>query len=197
MSTAKSQDSLIIAATAALTARQGTWPRDYGRGYWDGQPDFRTGYSTVYGAVVQRENEEGTAWARLRHVATGTCPSGPCGCRSEIGTWYIPKSRPDIPIGTVLESIHRPWGGKHVTLEPVNSLGKVKARTWVGGVEEILVAEFRVLGSYRDSLVASGYNAETVAANLERAGLPLTPEEDELFAGARWRRRTASPAVSA
>lgn len=56
-------------------------------GYWDGRPDFRTEYPTLYGIELATRTPSGVLKLMLRHEATASCPSGPCGLREERILW--------------------------------------------------------------------------------------------------------------
>lgn len=56
-------------------------------GYWDGRLDFRTEYPTLYGIELATRTPSGVMKLMLRHDATDTCPSGPCGVREERILW--------------------------------------------------------------------------------------------------------------
>lgn len=56
-------------------------------GFWDGRNDFRTEYPTQYGIEISTNTPSGVLKLMLRHAATASCPSGPCGIREERILW--------------------------------------------------------------------------------------------------------------
>lgn len=59
-------------------------------GYWDGRPDIRTEYPTLYGIELATRTPSGVLKLMLRHDAVTSCPSGPCGIREERILWLEP-----------------------------------------------------------------------------------------------------------
>lgn len=76
---------LELALGSAIESGAMTHRFDPRPGYWDERADLRTQTKTVRSTYIERDGYG----ARLRHVATGSCPSGPCGQRTEIATFPL------------------------------------------------------------------------------------------------------------